>query len=593
VGCGQHEAGLARNLHQAGTLTLEKYLGMETVAEPGGLKKYIPILDWLPHYQAAWLRIDLVAGLTAAAVVIPQAMAYATIAGLPIQVGLYVALAPMLVYALLGTSRPLSVSSTSAISLMTASALFSVVGPTSNPNDYLIPAATLAFLMGVFLILASILRLGFLANFISLPVLTGFKAGIGVVIFVSQLGKVLGLSVPTGSSIFKTLEILIASLDQINWPTVLLSAFMLAILIILPHYLSRIPAALVAVGLGIALSAVYNLQGLGISLIGSIPTGLPSIKPPDLSLVSRLWLPAIGIGLMSYTESIAAGRAFRRYQEPVPDANQELFALGMANVAGSFFQAYPAGGGTSQTAVNTSAGAKSQIAQIMTVAVVVLTLLFLAPLISLMPEATLGALILVAAAGLVKVGEYRDIALIRRTELIWALLAFFGVIVLGTLEGIVVAVLISMLTLIVQADRPPVYAMSRQPGTDIFQPMGSEADQESFPGLLIARTEGRLYFANISRVIDQLWLLIHQYSPKVMVLDCGAIPDIEYTALRSLTEFERQLRTAGILLSLAELNPDVRYIIGRSPLGKKLGSERIFLNLELAVESYLKQTGQG
>jgi SulP family sulfate permease len=566
---------------------------MDIVSAPGGRKKLVPSLDWLPHYQSGWLRVDLVAGLTAAAVVIPQAMAYATIAGLPIQVGLYVALAPMLAYALLGSSRRLSVSSTSAISLLTASALLGAVGPTSNPSDYLIPAATLALLMGVFLILAAILRLGFLANFISLPVLTGFKAGIGVVIFISQLGKVLGLSVPSGSSVFKTLEILLTSLDQISWPTVLLSVIMLAILIILPRFVARIPAALVAVALGIALSAIYNLQGLGISLIGNIPTGLPSLKLPDLSLVSKLWLPAIGIALMSYTESIAAGRAFRRYREPVPDANQELFALGVANLAGGFFQAYPAGGGTSQTAVNASAGAKSQVAQIVTEAVVVLTLLFLAPLISLMPEATLGALILVAAAGLVKIDEYREISAIRRTELIWALLAFLGVIVLGTLEGIVVAVMITMATLIVQADRPPVYAMGRQPGTDIFRPVGSGQELETFPGILIVRTEGRLYFANISRVIDNLWSMVHQGAPRVLILDCNAIPDIEYTALRSLFDFEKQLHAAGILLCLAELNPAARQIIDRSLVGKTMTTERIFSTLEQAVEAGLKQAGDG
>jgi high affinity sulfate transporter 1 len=559
-----------------------------TPAVPTGIKKFIPILGWLPSYQASWLRFDLVAGLTAAAVVTPQAMAYATIAGLPVQVGLYVALVPMFVYTLLGTSRPLSVSSTSALSILTGTALLAAVGPASDPTDYLVPAATLAFLVGVFLVLAALFRLGILANFISLPVLTGFKAGIGVVIFVSQLGKVLGLSIPSGSSVLETLATILTSLGQINWPTVTLAAFTLAILILLPRFAQRIPAALVAVASGIALSAMIDLGNLGISLIGEIPTGLPSFSLPDLSLVNTLWLPAMGIALMSFTESIAAARAFRKHGDPEPDANQELFALGMANVAGCLFQAYPAGGGTSQTAVNSKAGAKTQMAQLVTVAVVVVILLFLAPLISLMPEATLGALVLVAAVELIDVAKFRDMAQIRRTELIWALLAFGGVIVLGVLQGILVAILFSLLTLLVNVDHPPVYVLGREPGTDVFRPLADHPQDETFPGLLIVRTEGRLFFANVSRVIDQLWSLIHQVSPEpqVVVLDCDAIPDIEYTALKSLMEFEEQLQDAGILLWLAALNPDALPLIRRAPLGKKLGNERMYPDLEQAIESY-------
>ncbi|MCB0023449.1 MAG: sulfate permease, partial [Caldilinea sp.] len=551
--------------------------------------KYLPILGWLPKYQRGWLRFDLVAGLIAAAVVIPQAMAYATIAGLPVQVGLYVALAPMLCYALLGASRRLSVSSTSALSIMAGTALLAAVGPAATPGDYVVPAATLAFLVGSFLLLASLLRLGFLADFISQPVLTGFKAGIGVVIFTSQLGKVLGLSVPSGSSVFETLRFILANLGDINWPTVMLAALTLAILIFLPRFVPRIPAALVAVATGIALSALFNLSQTGIALIGEIPTGLPSFSLPDLSLVGALWLPAMGIALMSFTESTAAARAFREQGEPVVDANHELLALGIANIAGGLFQAYPAGGGTSQTAVNAGAGAKTQVAELVTVAAATLTLLFLAPLISLMPEATLGALVLVAAVGLVQVGEFRDMAQIRRTELLWALLALAGVVVLGILEGIVVAIVITLVTLLVQVEHPPVYALGRKPGTDIFRPLAEHPHDETFPGLLIARTEGRLFFANIARVIDDLSTLAHQNPVQVLLLDCGAIPDIEYTALKALMEFDEQLQQAGSDLWLARLNRDALQMIEHSPMGAKLAGGRLYLNAQQAVEAYLRR----
>jgi high affinity sulfate transporter 1 len=564
---------------------------LTTSSAPAGLKKYLPVLSWLPGYQSSWLRLDLVAGLSAAAVVIPQAMAYATMAGLPIQVGLYVALAPMFVYALLGSSRRLSVSSTSAISIFTGTIMFNVVGPVSNPSDYIIPAATLAFFVGVFLILAALLRLGFLADFISKPVLTGILSGIGVVIIISQLGKVLGLSVPSGSSNLETLEIIFTGLNQINWPTALLAAVTLAIVIFLPRLMPRIPAALVAVAFGIVLSAIFDLGQLGIALVGDIPIGLPSVSLPDLSLVSGLWLPAAAIAVLTFTESISVARAFRKFGEPAVNANQELIALGMANIAGGFFQAYPASGGTSQTAVNARAGAKTQVAALVTVGVVILILLFLAPLIELMPEATLGAILLVAGAGLIDVAEFRNMAQLRRSEFILALIAFVVVIVAGILVGVVVSVLLSIVALIAQVEHPPVYALGRKPGSNEYRLLSDHPDDETFAGMLMVRTEGRLFFANTSGVIDDLWALIHQASPRprVVVLSCDAIPDIDYTAIELLAEFGEQLNNAGILLWLTTLNPKALHNVRQAMLLKNVSGEAMYPNLGQAIEAYLQR----
>lgn len=553
-----------------------------------GIARFVPILAWLPRYQSAGLRFDLVAGLTVAAVVIPQAMAYAVIAGLPVQVGLYTALVPMLIYVLLGTSRPLSVSSTSTISMLTATELAGVAQG-GDTADYLVAASTLAFLVGVFLLLAGLLRLGFLANFISLPVLTGFKAGIGIVIFVGQLGKVLGLSIEKGP-VFQTLLSVLQNLDQIHRPTLALALVTLAVLLLLPRLNKRIPAALVAVALGIMASALLNLEASGVKLVGDIPPGLPRLSLPDWSLLEALWPGALGIALMSFVESIASARAFARHDDPPVDADQELRALGAANIGGSFFQAYPAGGGTSQTAVNDQAGARSQLAEAVTTGAVVVTLLFLAPLIGLMPEATLGALVLVAAAGLIKMGEFRAIGRIRRHELAWAIITFAGVVVLGTLEGILVAVVASMLDIIFQANHPPVYVMGRKPGTDVFRPLRHHPDDETFPGLLLVRTEGRIYFANAQRVGEKAQALIQREQPQVIVIDCSAIPDIEYTALKQLTELEERLRGAGIMLWLAALNPEPLRTVQQSSLGKVLGHERMFFNLEQAVTTYVAGT---
>jgi len=557
-----------------------------SVEPPHGLKKYLPLLQWLPVYPSKWLRLDLVAGLTTAAVVIPQSMAYATIAGLPVEVGLYTPLVLMVVYALLGTSRVLMVSTTSTISLLTAATL-SMVVPKGDSDQYLTAATTLAFLVGVFLILAGLLRLGVLANLISLPVLTGFKAGIGVVIFVGQIPKVLGISIEDGSFLQDIFAIL-RGLNDIHWMTFAVALLMLVILIFLPRVNSKIPASLVAVVLGILASALLNLEAQGVELVGDIPSRLPSLRWPDMALLSQLWPGALGIALMAFIESIAAGRSFALKVEPKIEANQELIALGAANLAGSLLQAYPGGGGTSITAVNRKAGAKTQISGLVISAMVALTVLVLARFVSFMPEATLGALVMVAAVGLIGLKDFRAMLRVRSTEFVWAIVAFLGVVLLGTLQGILIAVIVSILTLIYQASFPPVYALRRKPGTDVFRPVSPEHPKdETIPGLLMIRTEGRLNFMSAPSTSEKGWDLIHRSHPRVLVLEFSGIPDLEYTALNMLTKFEEELRAEGITLWLAALNPEPLKVIRHSSLGKIMWDERMFFNLEQAVEAYL------
>ena len=558
-----------------------------TSLQATGLKKYIPILGWLPAYRSTWLRQDLLAGLTTAAVVIPQAMAYAALAGLPVEVGLYASLTPMVVYVLLGTSRVLSVSVTSTISLLTASVLTTIV-PAIDPSEMLIAAGTLAVLVGLLLILAGIFRLGFLANFISTPVLAGFKAGIGMVILVGQIGKALGFSVPKGGFVVTVLAT-VQGLGDANWAAILISLLVLAILVLLPHFNRRIPAALVAVALSMIVAFFLNRAGWEVKLVGEIPAGFPSFQMPELTLIRNMLPGALGIALISFIESIAAARAFADQDDLALDANQELIALGAANAVGGFFQAYPGGGGTSQTAVNQASGAKTQVAALVTALVVALTLLVLAPLVSLIPGPALAALVLVAAAGLINLGEFRAIRQYRSTELIWALVAFGGVLMLGTLNGILVAVAVSVLMLMHAANHPPAYAVGRKPGTDTFRSLEDHPEDETFPELLIMRTEGRLNFANAPNAREKLHQLVVEYTPRVVILECSAIPDIEYSALMVLTEAESKMARAGVSLWLVGLNPEPFQRIRASPLGQVLGDERMFPTLGQAVNFYLEQ----
>ena len=551
--------------------------------------KAIPPLDWLGNYHRDCLRPDLIAGLTTAAVVIPKAMAYATVAGLPVEVGLYTALVPMVVYAMLGTSRPLSVSTTTTLAILTGTQL-ALVAPSGDPAALLVAATTLAFLVGVMLMLASLLRLGAVASFISEPVLTGFKAGVGLIIVLDQVPKLLGIHFDKGTFV-QNLVALVQHLPQTSLATLAVGTTMLVILIALERLVPRAPAPLVAVAVGIAASGLFALQTFGVAVVGPIPQGLPPFTPPSLDLIEQLWPGALGIALMSFTESIAAARAFAGRGEPRPQPNRELLATGLGNVVGGLFGAMPGGGGTSQTAVNRLAGARTQVAGLTTAAAAVATLLLLAPLMALMPQATLAAVVIVYSIGLIQPAEFLAILQIRRMEFLWALVACAGVVLLGTLAGIVVAIIVSLVALSYQAAHPRVYTLGRKPGTTVFRPRSSEhPEDETIPGLLLVRTEGRIFFANAQHIGEQLLSLIDEAQPQVLAFDFSAVPDIEYSALKMLIEGEERLRRRGIRLWLVALNPQALEMIQRSSLGETLGRERLHFNLPVAVERYLSQT---
>ncbi len=555
--------------------------------------RHIPILDWLTHYPKGGLGADLIAGLTTAAVAVPQSMAYAAIAGLPIQAGLYAAFVHPVLYAVLGTSRRLSVTTTSTIAILTAEAV-AAAAPGGGPGQLMAAGAALALLVGIMLVLASFLRLGFVANFISAPVLSGFKAGVGLVILLGQLPKLLGVHVHA-DGFFRELATIVGRLPTASIPTTVLAVAVLALAFGLRRFAPRWPAPLLALVAAIAASALLGLHGMGVALVGAVPSGLPAMAVPSLSLAWSLLPAAAGVALMSFVETIAAGRAFAAKGEPRPEADQELLATGVAGAVGALFGAMPAGGGTSATAVNQKAGARTEVTGLIIAAGALATMLFLAPVIELMPQAALAAVVVVAAIGLIDPLEFDAIRRVRFDEFCWALATLVGVVLLGTLDGVLVAIVISLSTLAYQANHPPVYALGRKPGTDVFRPLSPDhPDDETPPGLLILRTEGRVYFANAERISDKMWALFHQFKPRVVLMDCGAVPDIEFTALKMLIEAEDRLRDEGAELWLAHLNPGTLEIIRRSKLGDILGADRLFQTPMLAEEAYQvrQQTAQ-
>jgi sulfate permease, SulP family len=488
---------------------------------------------WLRHYRLSWLRPDLIAGLTTAAVVIPQAMAYAAIAGLPVEVGLYAASVPMAAYALAGTSRPLSVSVTSSIAAVTGAAIAAAPDPRQA-------ATTLAFYCSIFLIIAWVLRLGYVADLISAPVLTGFKIGIGISIAVGQLDSLLGVSIED-DRVAQQLWSAITSVPDAKAATLIMSIACIVALLAMKRWLPRVPGPIIVVALTILATWLWDLQDHGIALIDPVPSGLPLPSLPHFAGSLHFVVPALGVALVAFVESISAARAFQRPDDRPVSADRELGALGLANVISSLFRGMPAGGGMSQTAVNDGAGARSPMAAISTAATVILTLLFLAPLFSYLPQVALGALVFVAAVGLVDINTLRRIFTVERRDGVLAIIAALAVIAAGALYGILAAVLISVLTLLFQLSRRPLEIVQTVPAPD--------AEQISIPaGMLLVRPRSDIFFANVQHFRRDLYAALAARDPKptILLVDGSRRYLFEFTANQTLREIIADLRKQGL-----------------------------------------------
>jgi MFS superfamily sulfate permease-like transporter len=485
----------------------------------------------------------------------------------------------------LGSSRVLSVSSTTTIAILTGTQLGLAV-PNGETARLITATATLTGLVGAMLLLARLLRLGFVANFISVPVLTGFKAGIGLVIVLDQVPKLLGVHIEK-LGFFRDLFSIAQQIPETSVLTIAVAAATMLVLIGMERLLPHSPAPLLAVAGGIAAAWLFELSSRGVSTLGLIPQGFPSLTLPDLALVEQLLPGALGIALMSFTETIAAGRAFARPDDAPIDASRELVATGAANVAGALFGAMPAGGGTSQTAVVRAAGGISQLASLVTSGAAAATMLLLAPLLGLLPNATLAAVVIVYSVGLIQPAEFFAIRKVRTMEFRWAIVAAAGVLFFGTLQGIVVAIIISLVGLASQTAYPRVSVIGRKRGADVLRPVSQEhPDDETFDGLLIVRPEGRLFFVNAQYVADQIRALVAHYKPAVLTLDMSRVPDIEYSALQMLMESEQRSPESGMVVWLAGLNPGALEVVRKAGLDQRLGRERMLFNARAAIQRY-------
>ena len=504
-----------------------------SVAHAGRVAWTFPTLR---GYRRAWLGPDILAGAAAGAVVIPQAMAYATIANLPVEVGLYTCMLPMLVYAFLGGSPAMSVSTTSTIATLVATT-FVAAGVAEASADPARALAMLTLLVGVILVIARVLRLGSLVENINQATLIGIKVGLGATVALGQVPKMLGVDVqPTGDGFIRVLVATVEAVPQGNVATILLSLATLAVLVGLRRVAPRVPAQLLVVVAGILLVALAGLDRLGVALIDPVPTGLPAPVLPDLALAGPLLPGALAIAVMAFLETASVARSLRRTGEPPIDSDRELLANGVASVAGAFFQSLPPAGGFSQSAVNQRAGARSQLASIVTVILAVLVALFLAGVLDNLPQATLASMVFVAVAGLIDVKGMARLARISRTEF-WISVCTAAVgLAAGLLPAVATGVLITLGLVLHELNRPRVTSERR-------------GDR------LIVRPTVGLYTANVLATERAIEGMLDELGPDVTVLefDASALHVVTVTVLDALADFDHQLAERGVRLEVVGL----------------------------------------
>ena len=536
-------------------------------------RSLLPILTWAPNYERGNLRSDLAAGVTVGAMLVPQAMAYALLAGLPPEIGLYAATIPVLIYALFGTSRQLAVGPVAIVSLLTASALAPLVE--EGTAGYLGAAALLALMVGVVHIVLGAGRLGYLVNFLSHSVLVGFTAAAAIIIGFSQAKHLFGISVERKDHFYETVEEFIANLDGTNWWTVGVGAASLLALFLMKKFVPRIPGALVVVVGSILAVELLGLEDEGVKVVGNIPDSLPAFGLPDFSgsLVGDLIVTAFVITLVGFMESIAVAKVYARRHRYDVEANRELVGLGAANVASGLFGGYPVTGGFSRTAVNDTAGARTQLASIITAGIVLATIAFLTPLLYSLPQAALGAIIIMAVIGLIDVKEMRHIATVKKSDLIGLGVAFFATLALGIEIGILVAVVASMLVVFARMSMPHTAVLGHVDGTTSYRNVERFPEAHTIDGVTVVRVDAALSFVNAAPVKKLLIGAAGELDtePRALVLDASGINDVDATGADMLVEVIADLTDMEVLLHVSDVKGPVRDVLRRAGIWDELG----------------------
>ena len=560
---------------------------------------YAPGLHTLLHYDRGWLRGDLLAGITVAAYLIPQVMAYAEIAGLPPIVGLWAILTPLLVYALLGSSRQLSVGPESTTALMTAAGLGALLGAAGGTPRWSEVAALMAIAVGLVCLVGWLFRLGFLANLLSRPVLVGYMAGIAVLMITSQLGKVTGLSI-TGATVAAEWWSLLTQLGSIHVPTAVLAASVGAALVAFRHWLPTWPGPLICMLAAAGCVYWFGLTALGIHVIGPVPQGLPSPRIPrldDLSVLSLLPY-ALGIAVVGYSDNVLTGRAFADKRKQSIDSNQELLALGAANVVNGFSNGFPVSSSGSRTVIGDAMGSRTQLYSLVCLVMVVAALLVLGPVLAWFPSAALGALVIYAACRLIDWAELRRIARFRRSELFLALATTAAVLIFGVLAGIGLAIALSVLDLIRRIASPHDGVLGYVPGMAGMHDVDDYPSATQVPGLVVYRYDSPLFFANAENFLTRAMEAVDAAQPECrwFVLNAEANVEVDLTSVDTLQTLRERLAARGITFAMARVKMELREQLEAAGFVQLVGEQFIFPTLPTAVEAYARwyraRTGQ-
>ena len=557
-------------------------------------KNFVPILDWLPKYKNKQFRGDIAAGLTVGVMLIPQGMAYAMIAGLPPIYGLYASTIPLILYAILGTSRQLAVGPVAMVSLLTAAGIGAMAE--AGTEAYITLAILLALLVGAIQFLLGAFRLGFLVNFLSHPVISGFTSAAALIIGLSQLKHLLGVDLARSHHVHEIIIQAVEQVNNINWVTVLIGVAGIFVIKGVKRINPAIPGPLSAVLFGILAVWIFGLTEMGVKIVGEVPKGLPSLTIPQFNAeqIQTLIPIALAIALVSFMESIAVAKAIQtKHKNYKVEPNQELIALGLANIGGAFFQSYPTTGGFSRTAVNDQTGAKTGMASIFSAVLIILTLLFLTPLFYFLPKAILASVIMVAVFGLIDYKEAIHLWHSNRSDFMMLIVTFIATLALGIEQGIGIGVILSLVMVIYRTTRPHTAELGRIPGSEHYRNVDRFSNLEIRPELLIFRFDAQLYFANVQHFKDSLEEMVAEKGKglNAILINAASINGLDSSAAHALEEVVEHYAAQGIKTYFSGVRGPVRDALTKAHLIDKIGNQNFFMNVEQAVR-HIEQDGK-
>lgn len=550
------------------------------------LKKWIPALEWLGSYKKSDLSGDLNAGLIVAIMLIPQGMAYAMLAGLPPVIGLYASTVPLIIYALFGTSRQLAVGPVAMVSLLVLSGVSLLAEP--GTDEYISLVLLLMLMIGVIQLLLGIFKLGFIVNFLSHAVISGFTSAAAIIIGLSQLKHLIGVSLEADKNVFLIIGETIRRAGEINPATLAIGLGSIVLLILMKKYVKKIPGPLVVVVLSILAVYLFNLNGLGVKIVGEVPAGLPSLSLPAFQMDALIALVpiALTISFIGYMESIAMAKAIATKEKYKIDPDRELVGLGLANVGGSFFAGYPVTGGFSRSAVNYQAGARTPLASIITALLIILTLLFFTGLFYYLPNAVLAAIIMVAVYSLIDAKELKYLFKVNKVDGLTWLLTFLATLLIGIEQGIIAGAVFSLLVFIRRSAYPHVAELGYLPEEKVYRNTSRYPDAETDPEILIFRVDASLYFANMTFLEEQLCKrLAEKPETKWVVFDFSSVNSIDAVAIHALEDLMEQCQSGKVRMVFAGIKNTVLDVLKRADWERKYGGSIRYMSIEDALSS--------